>query len=68
MGKINSDVKVSSSVKKRALFSVEHPSSTVYKDIIAIANKINSNLERDVLVTPSESGLTGLFKRLAKHF
>jgi len=68
MGKINSDAKVSSSVKKRTLFSVEHPSSSVHKDIVAIANKINVNLERDVLVTASESGLTGLFKRLVKHF
>ena len=68
IGKINNDVKVSSSVKQRTLFSVEHPSSTVHKDILSIANKITGNLERDVLVTPSESGLTGLFKRLAKHF
>ncbi|PHS56448.1 MAG: ATP-binding protein [Sulfurimonas sp.] len=68
MGKINSDIKVSSSVKKRALFSVEYPSSVVHKDIISIANKINKNLERDVLVTPSESGLAELFKRLVKHF
>ncbi len=68
MGKIDADVKVSSSVKQRTLFSVEHPSSSVYKDILSIANKINVSLERDVLVTPSESGLTGLFKRLVKHF
>jgi len=68
MGKINSDVKVSSSVKQRTLFSVEHPTSIAYKDIMSIANKITGNLERDMLVTPSESGLTGLFKRLAKHF
>ncbi len=68
MGKINSDVKVSSSVKQRALFSALHPASVVYKDIQNIANVINKNLERDVLVTPSESGLSGLFKRLVKHF
>lgn len=68
MGKINSDIKVSSSVKQRALFTAVHPSSTVHKDIIAIANTINKNLERDMLVTPSESGLSGLFKRLVKHF
>lgn len=68
IGKINSDVKVSSSVKQRALFSVSHPGSTVHKDIVAIANTINKNLERDVLVMPSESGLSGLFKRLVKHF
>ncbi len=68
LGKINSDLKVSSSVKQRALFSVMHPGSVVHKDILSIANAINRNLERDVLVMPSESGLSGLFKRLVKHF
>ncbi len=68
IGKINSDIKISSSVKKRALFSVSHPSSQPYKDIVGIANTITSKLERDMLVTPSESGLTGLFKRLMEHF
>jgi len=68
LGKINSDVKVSSSVKQRALFSVMHQGSVVHKDILSIANAINKNLERDVLVMPSESGLSGLFKRLVKHF
>lgn len=68
LGKINSDLKVSSSVKQRALFSVMHPGSIVHKDILSIANAINKNLERDVLVMPSESGLSGLFKRLVKHF
>ncbi|TKI69211.1 MinD/ParA family protein [Sulfurimonas crateris] len=68
LGKINSDIKVSSSVKQRALFSVMHPGSIVHKDILSIANAINKNLERDVLVMPSESGLSGLFKRLVKHF
>jgi flagellar biosynthesis protein FlhG len=68
IGKINSDIKVSSSVKQRALFSAVYPSSDVYKDILAIANNINKCLERDVLVSPSESGLSGLFKRLVKHF
>lgn len=68
VGKINSDVKVSSSVKQRALFCALYPSSTVHKDIISIANSISANLERDVLVSSKESGLSGLFKRLVKHF
>jgi flagellar biosynthesis protein FlhG len=68
IGKINSDVKISSSVKQRELFSASYPSSSVAKDIMAIANSINHSLERDMLVTPSESGLSGLFKRLVKHF
>ncbi|MFA5454752.1 MAG: P-loop NTPase [Sulfurimonas sp.] len=68
IGKINSDVKVSSSVKQRALFSVSYPGSSVHKDIVAIANTISQSLERNVLVLPSESGLSGLFRRLVKHF
>jgi len=68
IGKINADARVSSSVKQRTLFTANYPSSVVHKDIIAIANNITSTLERDVLVTPSESGLSGLFKRLVKHF
>ncbi len=68
IGKINSDPKVSTSVKRRSLFSVLYPSSGPHIDITAIARKIAGKLERDVLVTPNESGLTGLFKRLMEHF
>lgn len=68
IGKIDSDVKVSSSVKQRALFSALHEGSSVHKDIVDIANNIVKNLERNVLVSSSESGLSGLFKRLVKHF
>lgn len=68
IGKINSDIKVSSSVKRRALFSVLYPGSIVHKDILKIANKIKRNLEQGVLVTSAESGLSGLFKRLVKYF
>ncbi len=68
IGKINSDIKVSSSVKQRALFSIVHPNSQSHKDIVAIANNITRKLERNVLVTSHESGLTGLFKRLIEHF
>ena len=68
IGKIEADVKISSSVKQRALFSAAYPNSQAYRDISSIANNIAKNLERDVLVTPNESGLTGLFKRLMEHF
>ncbi|WP_373000580.1 P-loop NTPase [Sulfurimonas sp.] len=68
IGKINSDVKVSSSIKRRALFSVSYPNSQPHVDITAIASKIASRLERNMLVSPNESGLTGLFKRLMGHF
>ncbi|MDK9694101.1 MAG: P-loop NTPase [Sulfurimonas sp.] len=68
VGKIDSDIKVATSVKQRTLFSAAYPNSSVYKDIAAIANSIAGNLERNVLVSPSESGLSGLFKRLVRHF
>ncbi len=67
-GKITSDAKVSSAVKKRELFSVTYPYSIPYKDLESIANKIITKLERNVLVSASESGLSGLFKRLIQHF
>jgi len=67
-GKIDSSSKVSSSIKQRALFSVSYPSSQPYRDIVNIANNITKKLERDMLVTPKESGLSGLFKRLMEHF
>ena len=68
IGKVNADIKVSSSVKKRLLFCAEYTSSQPYKDVVAIANKIQAKLERDVLVKANESGLSGLFRRLIEHF
>ena len=68
MGKINADIKVSSSVKQRALFCAQYPGSAPARDIDAIVNKIVSKLERNVLVSSNESGLSGLFKRLMQHF
>ena len=68
IGKIDSNPKVAQSIKQRALFSVIYPSSQPHKDVIAIANNIAGKLERNMLVTPNESGLSGLFKRLMGHF
>ena len=68
LGKINEDVKVSSSVKKRSLFCASYPSSAATKDMQNIMKKIAAKLERNVLVTSNESGLSGLFKRLIEHF
>ncbi|SFV66862.1 Septum site-determining protein MinD [hydrothermal vent metagenome] len=68
LGKINTDLKVTSSVKQRLLFCSSYPSSTVTKDMQNIMKKIALKLERNVLVTSDESGLSGLFKRLIDHF
>jgi len=68
IGKINSDTKVSNAVKQRALFSSLYPSSSATRDMEQIANRVASKLERNVLVTSNESGLSGLFRRLMEHF
>jgi len=68
LGKINTDLKVTSSVKQRLLFCASYPSSSVTKDMQNIMKKIALKLERNVLVTSDESGLSGLFKRLIDHF
>ncbi|WP_345992312.1 P-loop NTPase [Sulfurimonas sp. HSL-1716] len=68
LGKVNADSKVSMSVKQRELVSVVSPSSQSAVDLELIAKEIAKNLERNVLVSSNESGLTGLFRRLMQHF
>lgn len=68
VGKIDADVKVSSSIKQRMLFCSLYPASNVYRDLVDITNSVSRTLERNVLVSSSESGLSGLFKRLIRHF
>ena len=68
LGKVNSDSRVSMAVKQRELVSVVSPASQPVIDLELIAKEIAKNLERNVLVSSTESGLTGLFKRLIQHF
>ncbi len=68
IGKINLDQKVALSVKQRALFVETYPGSQPSRDIEKIAQKLVQKLERNVLVTSTDSGLSGLFKRLMEHF
>jgi len=68
LGQISNDMKVSTSVKRRSLFSREHPASLPTKELEQIVKKIAKKLERNVLVDPKESGLGGFFKRLMEHF
>ncbi len=68
IGKVDNDIKVSSSVKQRALFSTKYPSSQPHKDIVEISNILINKMERNVLVSANESGLSGLFRRLIKNF
>jgi flagellar biosynthesis protein FlhG len=68
LGQISSDPKVAVSVKKRALFAREFPTSKPTTELEMIVKRIAKKLERNVLVNPQESGLGGLFKRLMEHF
>ena len=68
LGKVNLDTKVSTSVKQRALFTANFPSSVPSRDIKTIAKVLVSKLERQVYVKPKESGLAGLFRRLREQF
>ncbi len=68
LGQISNDPKVSTSIKKRALFSREFPGATPTAELEMIVKRIAKKLERNVLVNPKESGLGGLFKRLMEHF
>ncbi len=68
IGKIENDSKVSSSIKQRDLFTKLYPSSQASKDMAQIAKNVANKVERNVLVVPNESGLSGLFKRLMGHF
>ncbi len=68
LGKVNADEKVSRSIKQRKIFSQENPISPTTRDLEKIVKKLSRNLERNVLVSPEESGVQGLFKRLLTHF
>lgn len=68
LGKINADQKVSLSIKQRALVTNEFPSTQAARDMEQLARNVAKKLERNVLVSSNESGLSGLFKRLIEHF
>lgn len=68
LGQVSNDSKISSSVKKRALFSRDFPTAAPTLELELIVKRIAKKLERNVLVNPKESGLGGLFKRLMEHF
>ncbi|MDD2839242.1 MAG: P-loop NTPase [Sulfuricurvum sp.] len=68
LGQISNDAKISTSVKKRALYSRDFPSAVPTIELEQIVKRIAKKLERNVLVDPKESGLGGLFKRLMEHF
>ena len=68
MGSLALSDKVSESVKRRAIFVKEHPSSNATRELEKIANRIAQKIDGNTRVNAYESGLTGLFKRLFDHF
>lgn len=68
LGKINSDSRVAMAVKQRELVCVVNQGSQPVVDMELIAQEMAKNLERNVLVSSTESGLAGLFRRLMQHF
>ncbi len=68
LGKVNADSRVAMAVKQRELVSVVSQGSQPAIDLELIAAEIAKNLERNVLVSSTESGLTGLLRRLMQHF
>ena len=68
LGKVNADSRVSMAVKQRELVSIVSQGSQPVIDMELIAQEIAKNLERNVLVSSTESGLAGLFRRLIQHF
>ena len=68
LGNIATSSKVAVSVKKRELVAVTYPRSQPVAELEAIAQKLMQNLEQNMLVSSTDNGLTGLFKRLLQHF
>jgi len=68
MGSLALSDKVSESVKRRAIFVKEHPSSNATRELEKIANRIARKIDGNTRVNAYESGLAGLFKRLFDHF
>jgi flagellar biosynthesis protein FlhG len=68
LGQISSDPKVVMSVKKRALYTREFPTSLPASELEVIVKRLAKKMERNVLVSPQESGLGGFFRRLMEHF
>ncbi len=68
LGKININSKIITSVKRRELVAATYPKSQPTLELSEIARKLSQNLERNMLVSSTESGLTGLLKRLMQHF
>jgi len=68
LGELTRDEKVAYSIKRRSSFVRDFPRSQPTKELQAIAQNIMADIDRTVRVSASESGISGLFKRLMEQF
>lgn len=68
LGKLSKDDKVAYSVKRRTCFIQDFPRSQPSRELQLIAQHIMADVDRSVRVHASQSGLSGLFKRLMEQF
>ncbi|HRF55858.1 MAG TPA: MinD/ParA family protein [Campylobacterales bacterium] len=67
LGYICRDPDVQKSVKGRFLFAKNYPNAKCTSEVEKISWKLSEKMERNMLGTDRESGLTGFFKRLIRH-
>ena len=68
LGELTRDEKVAYSVKRRSCFVRDFPRAQPTRELQAIAQNIMADIDRTVCVSASESGISGLFKRLMEQF
>ncbi len=68
LGKISKDEKVAYAVKRRSSFVRDFPRSQPTKELQKIAQELVTDIDRNVRVHASQSGLSGFFKRLMEQF
>lgn len=68
LGRVTRDEKVAYSVKRRSSFVHDFPRSQPTRELQEIAQQLVADIDRSVRVHASESGLSGLFKRLMEQF
>lgn len=68
IGQLTKDDRIAYSVKRRSCFIQDFPRSQSSRELQLIAQLIIADIDRSVRVHASQSGLSGLFKRLMEQF
>ncbi len=68
IGHISKDTDIQKSVKGRFLFTKNYPNAKCTSEIENVCRKLAEKMERKMLDSGRESGLSGFFKRLIKQF